>query len=106
MDNDVLHALAHAAEVFARALRAKADGSSAPPPPKLVVARTYQQFAWWCRENGYRPNGVAPSYVSSVQTIRGHRLHPRDVVFAGDWWRRPDAEEIEHALRSCGWRHA
>ena len=65
-----------------------------------VVAGSYQQFKYWCRENCISSKRKDVAYVSSCRLLYG--LHPGMVVYCGTYYERKDMDEIEAIItRSC-----
>lgn len=68
------------------------------PKPLLVVARTFVDAKHWCAFHGLediaRNRNVR--YVRTAETVRGYRYNP--VVFVGNFYHRPDIDEIFTAL--------
>lgn len=58
----------------------------------VVLAGTYQQFRYWCIDNGRNPHDRLLTYASEAYKLRGMRDF--DFVIYGTFWARRDAEEI------------
>jgi hypothetical protein len=61
-----------------------------------VIAGNYQQFIYWCREQGISPHSRQVIYASP-ERLRGYSNLAIERV--GTWYERDDIREIEEELR-------
>ncbi len=74
-----------AADLLAPVTIPKLIGDWKPTIPRLVIARTFEAFATYCRSNGLNPrNGREAIYLTNVDQIAGFRGIDAYLVESGD----------------------
>lgn len=65
----------------------------------IVIARNYREAVEYLRSQEISPRAPGVHVCNDYRSLRG--IVDADVVFVGDWYERPDAIEIEQAVKRC-----